>query len=428
MSEKIIGWLQIFALEVFSLFIQMAPYLLLGVTIAGLLSLFFKRSLVASQIGKDNFSSVMKAALFGVPLPLCSCGVIPTISYLKKYGASRSSIVGFLISTPQTGVDSIVATWGLLGPFLAIFRAITAFITGLIGGLFSFLFDNKRETEVEKEVEDDEILIGFKAKMRHFLNFSFRESIDDIGLNFIIGLLIAGLISLMIPDDFFTGTLLNRGIIPMILMILVGIPMYICSTASIPIALALIAKGISPGAAYVFLVAGPATNAASLAVILKILGKKQTAIYLLTIVVGSLAFGLLVDVIGIQITLEKASVSDYLLFNFWDYFFAAIFFALLLVSYAIKGRDKYEFSKSKNGSVNEVGKGEEQGEGEKMTLKIEGMSCQHCVQSVTKALTSVSGVQTVKVNLADGKACITGKPLPEALVDAVSEAGFKVVE
>jgi uncharacterized membrane protein YraQ (UPF0718 family) len=279
--------------------------------------------------------SVIKSALLGVPLPLCSCGVVPTASYLKKYGASKPAVMSFLIATPQTGVDSLAATWGMLGPLFAIFRAFTALITGIAGGILSFTFDrsdSKKPDEKELTADHDSPEGG---KFRQFLDFAYRESVDDIAVNFVIGLALAALISLLIPDNFFEGTLLGGGFLSMLLMVVIGIPMYVCSTSSIPIAVALIAKGFSPGAAYVFLVAGPATNAATLAILSRVLGKKQTVFYVGTIIAGSLVFGLLMNGVTALTGWEFAgsALGNIIAFSFIDYTLALLFAGLLLFSF-----------------------------------------------------------------------------------------------
>jgi len=326
-------------LESIFLFIDMAPYIFLGMTLAGILSVIISREMVGRHIGSHNFTSILKASLFGVPLPLCSCGVIPAAVYIKKAGASNSAVMSFLISTPQTGVDSFIATYALMGPFFAVLRPVSALIAGVWGGLLSLFFD--RDKAAGKELfsgslqahevsggdeapgscscsadsdNDDSISnagpVGscdshsshsetkeksVKGKLKKIYNFAFVEFMDDIALQFVVGIVIAGLISYLVPDNFFVGTVFSEGIAGMILMIILGIPIYVCSTTSIPIALALLAKGISPGAAYVFLIAGPATNAASLSILLKLLGKKQTIIYVFSIITGSLVSGLFID-------------------------------------------------------------------------------------------------------------------------------------
>ncbi len=287
-----------FLQETAALFLDMAPFLILGMFITGILSVVIKRSMIMKYAGENSWKSIIKAALFGVPLPLCSCGVLPTALYLRDSGASKAAVQSFLISTPQTGFDSIIATYGMLGPVMAVYRALTAFLLGIAGGFASKLSLGSREKKEASSrsipfQEEERLPLG-KA-LRKGLRYGFFDFTDDIGVQFIIGLLAAGLLTVMIPEDFFAGTALGSGITGMLLMVAVGIPLYMCSTSSIPIAVALMAKGISPGAAFVLLVAGPATNAATLAVLGKKLGLKDTGIYLSVLVIGSLVFGLLLD-------------------------------------------------------------------------------------------------------------------------------------
>ncbi len=387
--------------ETFLLFIDMSPYIVLGMLLAGILSVLISRETVSRHIGSHTFSSILKASLFGVPLPLCSCGVIPATVYLKRAGASHSAAMAFLISTPQTGIDSVIATYGLMGPFFAVFRPVSALVTGVWGGLLSLFFDRdggtpetgkgrvrtapasvysdsavSREDESascssgccgSEKVKTDSALspdsdsnavpccgsgnpgessccsvpagyTGIRDKLKGLYDFVFIEFMDDIALQFVTGIFIAGIISFIIPDNFFQDTVFSGGISGMILMIIIGIPIYVCSTTSIPIALALLAKGISPGAAYVFLIAGPATNAASLSVILKVLGKKQTLIYLVSIISGSLASGAVIDLIAsyprmTEIILNiKTDTPDNSLSADLLLYAAALFFFFLLVS------------------------------------------------------------------------------------------------
>lgn len=276
------------------MFLEMAPYLLLGLFFVGILHLFFTKELIVRHVGANNFSSVLKAALLGVPLPLCSCGVIPSAVFMAKNGASRGAVISFLISTPQTGIDSIIATYGMLGWVFAIFRPIAAFIMGIIGGISALIFikDDRVSMTTQKlaierinstdGIDDDgcglpEIdhkKLTIKQKARTMFRYSFVEFLDDISGQFFVGLIISGLIAYFIPAEFFANTSISNGLPGMLLMILIGIPMYVCATASIPIAVTLMMKGFSPGVAFAFLAAGPATNAASLSILIKALGKK----------------------------------------------------------------------------------------------------------------------------------------------------------
>lgn len=278
---------------------EMSPYLLFGFFVAGVLSVWISPAQVQRHLGGRGFWPVVKASLFGVPLPLCSCGVIPVTMSLYKHGAGRGAAISFLLSTPQTGVDSIFVTYSLLGPFFAILRPIAAFVTGLIGGGLVNLFDGRKESDAEQErtCTDDCCAKGNTIpKWKRMLRHGFVTLPADIGRAMLGGLVIAALISAWVPEDFFaTHLAAGSGIVAMLIMMAVGIPVYVCATASVPVAAALIAKGLSPGAALVFLMTGPATNAAALATLWGVLGRRAAIVYLLTVAGTALAAGLLVD-------------------------------------------------------------------------------------------------------------------------------------
>ena len=280
--------------EIWALVNEMSPYLLLGFAFAGLLHSFVPASLYRRYLGKNSFSSVIWAALLGVPLPLCSCGVIPTAMSLRKEGASKGATTSFLIATPQTGVDSILATASLLGVPFAILRPVAALVTALFGGgVVTMATRNEPNEAVQKQAEDKPKL-GFWQKCLEALRYGFVDMIQDIGRWLVLGLVIAGLITVFVPDDFFLR-FADTPILSMLVMLAISIPMYVCATGSIPIAVALMLKGITPGAALVLLMAGPASNMASILVIRKVLGRKTLWLYLLSITLGAFAFGLGVD-------------------------------------------------------------------------------------------------------------------------------------
>ena len=444
--------------ETVSLFVEMTPYILFGVIIAGILSVYVNKKYVAKHIGGHTLPSIFKAALFGVPLPLCSCGVVPTTVYLKQAGASKPAAMSFLISTPQTGVDSIVATYGMLGPFFAVFRPIAALLTGMWGGFLSLVFDHSEEKKV-KTFELDEIGrdAGFKEKFTKFKNYAFVEFVDDIASQFVFGLILAGVISYVIPDNLFTGSFLADGLPGMLFMILIGIPLYICSTSSIPIAVALIAKGISPGAAYVFLIAGPATNAASLAVLMKVLGRKQTFIYLLSIITGSIIAGFVINFFYVNTNLisfipgvMEHSGHDSLFKSVVLYGASGVFLVLLLLAFyrkfklRITGRrsshihddNAYESSAQAAGlscscgcssGIGEINDKEGKDINNMETINISGMSCHHCAANVENAVKNVEGVTGAKVNLEENCVEVNGKYNRSDIVAAVEAVGYKVV-
>ena len=239
---------------------QMAPYLLLGFMMAGVLHVFVPANFFERHLAKENFKSVLLAALIGVPLPLCSCGVIPTAISLRKDGASRGATVSFMISTPQIGVDSIIATYSMMGLPFAIVRPIAALLTSIAGGAVTTWF-SKDEIVVRQncscETKEDT-----RNRFIKFLKYSFIDLVQNIGKWLVIGLMIGTLITLLVPDSFFTDLNLPS-FVTMLIVLLIAIPMYVCSTGSIPIAAALMLKGLSPGAALVLLIAGPGVSVAS---------------------------------------------------------------------------------------------------------------------------------------------------------------------
>lgn len=272
---------------------EMSPYLLFGFLVAGILKVFLPKEAYTRNLAKPTFRSVVLSAIAGVPLPLCSCGVIPTGMSLHKEGASKGATVSFLISTPQTGVDSIAATYSLLGLPFAILRPIIAFFTGILGGVITNKVDKNPDAGDLRD-ETCELERVPKNKLMQVLHYGFIEMIEDIGKWLVIGILAAGLIAIFVPDSFFTAYL-NNPFINMLIVLAVSVPMYICATGSIPLAAVLMMKGLSPGAALVLLMAGPATNVATMTVIGKVLGKKTLIVYLLTITLGAIGFGLAID-------------------------------------------------------------------------------------------------------------------------------------
>lgn len=287
------------AVEFWSTFEAMAPYLLFGFLIAGILSVIISPGTIERHLGGSHFGSVIKASLFGVPLPLCSCSVIPVTASLRKHGAGRGAATAFLLSTPQTGVDSIMVTYALLGPAMAIFRPIAAFITGIAGGVIANLAgeDTDKPADSGNLAGDDSCGTEAKPKQSIIVR-ALRHGLvtlpQDVGKSMLIGVMIAAAITAFVPDDLL-AKYLGGGILSLLAMMLFGIPVYVCATASVPIAAALIMKGVSPGAALVFLMTGPATNAAGIASVWKMMGARTVAVYLTATAVSALAAGLIFD-------------------------------------------------------------------------------------------------------------------------------------
>lgn len=288
------------------LFLEMSPYLLLGFLFGGILHIFISVQKIARHLGGASFWSVLKATLIGIPLPLCSCAVIPTAASIRQSGASKGATLAFLISTPTTGVDSILATYSLLGPVFTLYRIAASFLAGFTAGVGANIFDKEKPEDKNKITNnncvvcgnptDDAHTHGFWARTWAMIAYSFGELVGDIGKWLVIGTLIGGAIAYFVPPQII-GMYFKSPILQMLVMLAIGIPLYICATGSLPIAAALVAKGISPGAALVFLIAGPATNAATVTVVAKTLGKRSLAIYLTSIAIVSLGMGFLYNVL-----------------------------------------------------------------------------------------------------------------------------------
>ena len=317
----------------------MAPYILFGLLFAGFLHELVPDSIVKNHLGKDSIGSVIKATIFGVPLPVCSCGVIPLATSIKKSGASNGSTLSFLISTPITGVDSILATYGMFGWAFTIYRVITSMIISIIAGILTNFYAKEKEVEVKPKpafsmaapTTSPNAAMGFSAvtppkkeeescsggsccgssceeKKGNFftraLSYAFGTLLKDIASPLLVGLLVGALITIAVPDNL-SEILVQYNWLSYIIVIAIAVPMYVCATASLPIAAGLMLAGVSPGAAFVFLSAGPATNTVTMGVVKKMLGATTLYIYLGTIIVGSIIFGL-----GLDYLLSDVSVSE----------------------------------------------------------------------------------------------------------------------
>lgn len=392
---------------------EMSPYLLLGFLIAGILHEFVPQRIYSKQLSKNNFRSVIIAALIGVPLPLCSCGVIPTAMSLRREGVSKGATTSFLISTPQTGVDSIIATASLLGIPFAIIRPIVAFITAVIGGCIVNKVDKEEEITKLRNTEKEEHK-SFLKKCIGVLKYGFIDMLQDIGKWIVIGLIIAALITVLLPNDFFT-MYSNSPLLSMLLVMCFAVPMYLCATGSIPIAAALMLKGLSPGAALVLLMAGPATNVAAILVIKKVLGRKVLIPYLLTIIAGAFCFGLIIDYLlpaewfTFTHSVHSATCCAGETTAWWK-IASSILFAILLVM-ALARRHNHS---SHNNMIN--------------TFKIKGMMCNHCKANVEKNIAKIEGVTSVIVDLTEGTAKVEGEFDPTKVIETINSLGYEYIE
>lgn len=392
---------------------QMSPYLLLGFLIAGILHVYVPGRFYTKYLSSGNRLSVLYAALLGVPLPLCSCGVIPTAIGLKNERASNGAVASFLIATPQTGIDSILATFSVLGLGFALMRPAAALITGVCGGLIV------NRLVPGKQYDDTPCAVA-SAQTGNRLFRAFRyacfDMIQDIGARLLIGLIIAALINVAVPDSFFLR-FTDRPLLQMLVILVVAVPMYICSTGSIPVAAALIMKGMSPGAAMVMLMAGPAVNMASILVIRKSMGGRFTAVYISTIVVFSILFGLLVNALGIGSDLADASemachhTLGSNMLSPWRIICSVILILLIIFALSMKLFDKFRKQPAAAGTV---------------VYKVEGMHCNHCKASVEKSVLKVKGVQSALANVSAGTLTVTGTATESDIRRAVEQAGFEM--
>ena len=412
--------------QILNLINEMSPYLLLGFGIAGLMHTFVPNRLYSRYLSGNNLRSVFYAAALGVPLPLCSCGVLPTAMSLRREGASKGATTSFLIATPQTGIDSIMATFSLMGFPFAIIRPIAALVTAMLGGGLVNILDHSKEIQWENKTDSSEKALTLKEKIVGALRYGYIDMMQDIGKWLIAGLVLAGIITVAVPDGFFAA-FANRPLLGMLLVLVCAIPMYLCATGSIPIAVALMLKGMTPGAALVLLMAGPAVNVASVLVIRKILGKRTLWLYLTAIVGGALSFAL-----GIDYLLPRTWFTDSLTtitapchtHTPWFNIICSITLVGLLINALIRRPTKHECKcpneckyESKQTICNTT---------EPRSFIITGMHCNHCRNSVLQAVSNLPNIRNVEVNLTEGIMIIEGNAHIKDIVQAVEALGFGI--
>ena len=415
--------------EIVSLINSMSPYLLLGFFLAGMMHAFIPNYLFHKYLSKNSFRSVLNAAMLGIPLPLCSCGVIPTGMSLHKEGASHGAVVSFLIATPQTGVDSILATYSLMGLPFAIIRPIAALFTALLGGTFANCMNLSASKVGTGDAcgcnsstctchagQSEEKPTTVWSKFIYGLHYAFVDMMQDIGRWLVLGLLIAGLITVYVPDSFFE-LFKDNSLASIFLVLLCAIPMYLCSTGSIPIAVALMMKGFSPGTALVLLMAGPAVNMASILVVNKVLGRKTMLVYIASIVCGAILFALGIDYLAPDLFLNSLSAGEACMhgsvstFNWITSGILVLLLANALVRrYLIKKEVPEEVAPKEDVLV----------------VYVEGMSCNHCRANVEKAISKLEGAEQVEVDLPTGRAVVHGKVGKEDVRAAVEGIGFNL--
>lgn len=397
-------------LSLWHLVAGMTPYLMFGFLCAGILHVAVPHIFFKNFLSQNNSKSVIWAALFGIPLPLCSCGVLPTAMSLRKEGASKSATVSFLTATPQTGVDSILATYSVFGLAFTIIRPIAALVTSFFSGMSIALFDKEDDSISENEQTcDGSCEMEQENKCISALRYGYVTMLQDIGTHLVVGLLIAGLIAVAVPDSFLLK-FADNPLLEMLAVTLIAVPMYVCATGSIPIAAALMLKGLTLGAALVFLMAGPAVSFASVVVVRKVMGLRTTVIYLLSIIVGAFAFGLLIDlalpkewfsVLHLQAECCRTSVPV------WKVIMTIVFLLLVTNALILKYKPK-KLTIMKNMIV----------------YKVEGMSCNHCKSNVETNIAKLDGVTSVSADLSTGNVVVEGNSTEEQVKTVVESLGF----
>ncbi|MDD3637885.1 MAG: permease [Bacteroidales bacterium] len=405
--------------ELWELTVEISPYLLFGFLFAGILRVYFPQRLLNKYMGKSSPAAALNASLLGVPMPLCSCGVIPTGISLFRNGASRGSTNSFLISTPQTGIDSILVTYSMLGLPFAIIRPIVALTTGIAGGMLTnWLIPDRASNAVSANVfEAEKERPSVLGRLKLMLNYAFVSFLQDIMKWLIIGLLLAALVSVIIPDSFFEQYIGNS-ILEMLVILIASVPLYVCATASVPLAAVLLLKGLSPGAVLVFLMAGPATNAATMTVLWKTLGKKSTLIYMATIIGGSLLFGFLINQLPtawFAVSLPGAGHEHHLIPE-WLQLSSTILLMLLLANGFYQKYIKKTTLKTENMDTNK----------NFSLFSVHGMDCNHCKNSVELNLSKLPQIQSVEADLKTQTVKIEGKDFDEdGIKKTVESLGYK---
>jgi hypothetical protein len=406
------------AQETWTLLLEMAPWLMFGFFVAGILHVVFPAEKIERLFAGNSMKAVVRASIFGVPLPLCSCGVIPVAAHLRKEGAGKGPTLAFLISTPTTGIDSIMATYALLGPFFAVVRPAAAFFAGCLAGALVLLTgrnggqENLQEQACETCGEKPRVPDGFLKKTAEVFRYAFLDLLQDVGQWLVIGIVAGAMISYFIPEEMI-GKHLGNPLLAYPLMLLIAVPLYVCATGSIPIAASLIMKGMSPGAGLVFLIAGPATNTATISFVSGKMGRKTLVIYLVSIVGTAVLFGLGLDALymAMDIKAEHLHHAGRFMPQWLNASCAAALIGLLLLGKIL------EWKRATRGAA-----------AEGMVFSVPDANCEHCRGKITGALKSAGGVTSVIVDLKKRTVSVAGSIPAGKVVSSLAAAGYEAKE
>ncbi len=394
--------------EVWAVLLELSPWLLVGAGVAGLMHVLLPDNFVRRHL--SGRGGVLKAVALGVPLPLCSCGVIPAGLGLKKDGASDAASVGFLISTPQTGVDSVLVSAAFLGWPFALFKLGSAFLTGVVGGWLTGVAGGPTKPLL---TQDGEAESGHTNRSVSGLVSHAMDLLRAIWGWLIIGVLVSAAISLWVPEAVFLELAGMGGLLTMLAVLLISLPLYVCATASVPIAAALVAGGMPPGAALVFLMAGPATNVATIGAVHRGFGIRVLGIYLGTIIVGSIGLGLAFDAV---LPAAAGMVHSHGEHDAWWAVGSAVLLLGIMARFALNDAGRWW-------ATRQLAQGPVEGA---IDVGVDGMTCGACVSRLQSVLREAPGVDKAVVTLEPGRAVVTGRVSADVVGALVAQAGFTV--
>lgn len=382
-----------------------SPWLLLGLFIAGLIHSFIGESFIKEHLGGSGFIPVLKATLFGIPLPVCSCSIIPIAAGLRKDGASKAATMSFLISTPTTGVDSIFITYGMLGGVFAIARPLSALIGGILIGIIVYLTERNNETCLIVEHKKHPHL-SLWDRIKSTFVYGFGVLPQDLSKTLLLGIAVGGALSALLPTDF-ASEYLSNPLIAYPLMIVVSVPLYVCAVGSVPIVAALLMKGLIPGAALAFMIAGPATNTITMGFVGKKLGKRVFVIYLVSIIIIAVGGGLIMDLFlpawsGQELMHRHNEISLFLKIISTILLLAIMGYSLLNKHKIIKDVDmEYRFY-------------------------VPDMTCKHCQMTIENSLKKLPGIENVVISLANKTVSVDGEVDKNTIIKQIEGIGYTV--
>lgn len=413
--ESMLPFLEIFrqwGLASWSMLLDLSLWLILGLLLSGILHVWVPVKWIQKHLSQDGFRGVLKAALIGMPLPLCSCGVIPVATHLRRSGAGRGSTTAFLVSTPVTGLDSILVTNAMMGPVIAVVRPVASVLAGVLAGLLAGNSPSNLPSENLAPVQLREKIYGnFWEKLGAGLRYAWGDLFAGVAPWILLGIVLAGFIDVVVPEKLIAGFGAS-GIWPYLVMMLIGLPVYVCATGSLPIAAVLLSSGISPGAVLVFLISGPAANVATISFVAGFLGRRSLFAYLSSIFIVSMLAGILLDWFFPGLAIGTAKGHSHLEHdaNFVQKL-GAVFLAMALLWHVrtlfFRPRKKHNLFR-----------------GNELTLFIPNIDCRRCKQHIEEGLQSFPGLKFVEVNVENRTLLARGELDEVALRNQLKTLGY----